>query len=219
MSEEFIDILKDVKAIKVKELLAETLGAFKVKDAVLDYTFIDTIKMAGHVCPTVASAYVCCQEALKVLYPDGIPVRGEIEVLIYGEPDEGSYGVIGQVFSFLTGAAPETGFKGLGHKFKRKNLLKYSSEKIDPEALAFKFTRIDNRKSVTAKLFPGRFPYDQEAEQSVGKLLEKIIWEAASDEEKENFKSLWIKKIINIVVDKKDINSWLILEEGGTKNE
>jgi len=65
VSDIFIDILRDVKVIKVKEPLAEILGAFKIKDAVVGYTFIDTVKMAGHVCPTIASAYVCCQEALK----------------------------------------------------------------------------------------------------------------------------------------------------------
>ncbi len=59
-------------------------------------------------------------------------------------PDEGVYGVIGQVFSFLTGAASTSGFKGLAQKFIRRDLLKFSSEKIDPEAMCFEFKRLDN---------------------------------------------------------------------------
>lgn len=217
MNNTFIDLLRDIKTIRMREPLAETLGAFKVEDAVLDYTFIDTVKMAGHVCPTVAYAYLCCQKALEVLYPAEIPVRGDIEVILYGDADEGVYGVIGQVFSFLTGAAPETGFKGLGHKFKRKNLLKYSTEKIDPEAMAFKFIRTANKKSVTVKLFPKKFPTEQDIEMNSGRLLEKIIWEAASKEEKEEFKNLWMRKIKNILVDNKEINNWLKLEERSNK--
>ena len=212
MDDIFIDLIRNIKPIQFKEPLAETLGAFNVKDAVIDYTFIDAVKMAGHVCPTVASAYLCCQKALESLYGDDIPVRGGVEVIIYGDPAEGTYGVIGQVFSFLTGAASETGFKGLGHKFKRKNLLKYIPEKIDPDAMSFKFIRTDNKKSVTVKLFPNRLPTDQEIQLNVGKLLEKIIWEAASQEEKEKFQNLWMRKIKKILLDEKEIDKWLKLE-------
>lgn len=219
MDSMFIDMLRNVKAIRMKEPLAEILGVFKVKDAVLDYTFIDTVKMAGHACPTVASAYLCCQKALEALYPDEIPVRGEVSVTIYGEPDEGVYGVIGQVFSFLTGAAPDTGFKGLGHKFKRKNLLKYSSKIIDDAAMSFKFARVDSSKSIIVKLFPDRFPADLGKELADGRLLEKIIWEATTQEEKEKFQNLWMRKIKTILVDKKGINDWLKLEEGRINNE
>ncbi len=37
------------------------------------------------------------REPLGHLYQDKIPVRGDIEVIVYGEPDEGVYGVICQV--------------------------------------------------------------------------------------------------------------------------
>ena len=102
MSDIFNDFLKEVKPIRFKEPLAETLGAFKEEDAIIEYTFIDVVKMAGHACPTVAGAYLSCQTALEKLYCDATPVRGEISVTVYGEPDEGVYGVMSQVFSFLT---------------------------------------------------------------------------------------------------------------------
>lgn len=135
MKNTFRDFLKEVEPIRFKEPLAETLGAFQENGAAIEYSFIDTLKMAGHACPTVSGAYLLCQQALKELYPDETPVRGEIAVTVYGEPDEGVYGVMGQVFSFLTGATPASGFRGLGHKFKRKDLLKFNPEKPDPQAM------------------------------------------------------------------------------------
>ena len=56
MSNIFRDFLYDVKPIKFKEPLAETLGAFKEDGPDLEYTFIEAVKMAGHACPTVTGA-------------------------------------------------------------------------------------------------------------------------------------------------------------------
>jgi len=42
--------------------------------------YIQLVKAAGHSCPTVAGAYAMSYHALKVLYPDSLPVRGEIKV-------------------------------------------------------------------------------------------------------------------------------------------
>src|SRR3990172_3628202 len=141
MSNTFRDFMKEVRSIRFKEPLAETLGAFQEEGTVLDYTFIDAVKMAGHACPTVAGAYLVCQKAMEALYPGETPVRGEITITVYGEPDEGVYGVMGQVFSFITGAAPATGFRGLGPRFRRKDLLKFSQNKSDPQAMSFEFRR------------------------------------------------------------------------------
>lgn len=77
MANQFRDFLYDVKSVKFKEPLAETLGAFKENEPVLEYTFIEAVKMAGHACPTVTGAYMSCQAALDFLYQDEIPTRGE----------------------------------------------------------------------------------------------------------------------------------------------
>ncbi len=78
MSNNFCDFLDEVRPIRFREPLAETLGAVKGVGAVLEYSFVDVVKMAGHACPTVAGAYLSCQKALEALYLDEIPVRGEI---------------------------------------------------------------------------------------------------------------------------------------------
>ncbi|MEK6646592.1 MAG: hypothetical protein AABY84_07955 [Candidatus Firestonebacteria bacterium] len=212
MDNNFRDFFKEVKPIKFKEPLAEILGAFK-DSGVLEFTFADVVKMAGHSCPTVAGAYLCCQEAMDRLYNDEIPVRGEIAVTVYGEQDEGVYGVMGQVFSFLTGAATNTGFKGLGHKFKRKDLLKFNPNKPDSEAVYFEFKRLDNNKTVLVKFYPWAIPFPDEKKEKLGELLEKVIWEAAKEEEKKEFQNLWMEKVKNMLIERKEINNWLKIEE------
>ncbi len=209
----FRDFYHEVEPIRFREPFAETLGIFKKEDAVLEYTFIDVVKMAGHACPTTAGAYLCCAEALKKLYPNELPIRGDISIDVFGEPDEGVYGVISQVFSFLTGAAPESGFRGLGHKFRRKDLLKFSLEKIDPDALCFEFRRLDNNTDVLVKFFPNNVPFDQEKAKQLGVLLEKVLWEAAKEDERRKFQDLWQEKVRNMLLEKKELNKWIQIED------
>jgi hypothetical protein len=213
MSNIFRDFLYEVSPIRFKEPLAEMLGAFKENEAVLEYTFIETVKMAGHACPTVTGAYMSCQEALNLLYQDAIPIRGNIAVTIYGDPDEGVYGVIGQVFSFLTGAASTSGFKGLAQKFIRRDLLKFSSEKIDPEAMCFEFKRLDNEARVLVRFYPQKIPYPTEKAIKLNELMKKVIWDKASDAEKKELQDLFIGKVRVMLVERKEIQNWLVRED------
>ena len=211
----FRDFLLDTEPIRFKDPLAETLGVFKRQNAVIEYTFLDVVKLAGHACPTTAAAYLCCQKALLELYSDEIPIRGEIAITVYGEPDEGVYGVISQIFTLLTGAASATGFRGLGPRFKRKDLLEFSPEKIDPAAQCFKFQRLDSKKSVVVKLYPDKIPFPAERSKRLQTLMPKVIWEAASKDECKEFQNLWMGKVRDMLVGKKDIDRWLKIEEIG----
>jgi len=211
----FRAFLLDSEPIRFKDPLAETLGVFKRENAVLEYTFLDVVKLAGHACPTTAAAYLCCQKALIGLYSDEIPTRGEIAITVYGEPDEGVYGVISQIFTLLTGAASATGFRGLGPKFKRKDLLKFSPEKIDPGAQCFKFQRLDNKKTVTVKLYPDKIPFSAEKAKRLQALIPKVIWEAAKKDERIEFQDLWMEKVRDMLVEKKDMDKWIKIEEMG----
>lgn len=213
MSDSFREFIENVEPIRLREPLAGALGAFRDEDTVLDYSYVDTIKAAGHACPTVTGAYMCCQDALKRLYGDATPVRGEISVTVYGEPDKGVNGVMGQVFGYITGAAPATGFKGLGPKFMRKDLLKFSSEEVDSEAMCFEFGRLDNGKSVLVKFFPWMIPFPSDKAQRVGELIEKVVIEAATPEERIEFQDLWMEKIQGMIVARQEIDNWLKVEE------
>ena len=212
-NEHFRDFLREVEPIRIKEPLAEILGAFRVEEAILEYSYTDTVKMAGHACPTVTGAYLICQEALKKLYQEDIPARGEISITIYGATDEGVYGVIGQVFTFLTGAAPLSGFRGLGHRFRRKDLLRFRPERTEPEAMSFEFKRLDNGKAILAKFYPQLIPFSVEKASRLQELLEKIIWDAAKEGEQHEFQNLWMEKVKLMLVERKGIDRWLRIEE------
>jgi formylmethanofuran dehydrogenase subunit E len=214
MNDSFKGSLKRVKAISLREPLAETLGVLDETGAVLDYNFTDVVKMAGHACPTVSAAYLCCQLALEKLYDGSIPVRGEIAVTVYGEPDEGVYGVMAQVFSLVTGAATATGFRGLGHKFKRKDLLRFNPKKLDPEAMCFEFRRLDTGQAVLVRFYPQRIPFPEEKAKQLSRLLQPVAWEAASEQEIKQFQELWMEKVEHMLLEREGIEKWLKLEEG-----
>jgi len=205
------DFMKHVESIKLREPLAGTLGAFEDSDDIFEYSFIDTVKMAGHSCPTVSAAYIGCLNSLKILYPDSVPVRGEISVTVYGDAEEGVYGVIAQVFSFITGASTETGFKGLGPKFNRKDLLNFSLVDPVPNAMCFEFKRLDNNNKVLLKINHGRLPSIGIREERMRILLNKSISGTAGKEEIGEFHDLWMEKVGKIINQEK-IEDWISIE-------
>lgn len=205
--------MRQAESIRLNEPLAETLGAFTEEDVILEYRYTDVVKLAGHSCPTVTGAWLCCFEALRKLYPDKIPVRGEISITVYGEPDEGVYGVMSQVFGFVTGAATVTGFKGLGPLFRRKDLLEFSSEKPDPKALCFRFTRMDNGKAVMVKFYPWLIPLPPEKARKTAELMENVVSGKAGARERKAFQDLWMEKIQLMLTERKEIEDWLKVEE------
>ncbi len=205
----FRDFFAELEPLRMREPLALTLGAFKKADDIIDYSFLDVVKMAGHACPTTAAAYLCCREALKTLYVNDIPVRGDIAVTVYGDPGEGVYGVIGQVFSLLTGAAPQSGFKGLGHKFNRKDLLRFNPEKIEDTALCFEFTRLDTGHTVLVKFYPQNIPFPAEKSKRMGELMQKVLAETARQDEINQFRDLWMEKVREMLVKQTHIDQWI----------
>ena len=66
----------EVESIKVIDQLSNVLGAFEGGE--YEFSYLDVVKSAGHSCPTDAGAYLNTLEALKALYPDALPVRGNI---------------------------------------------------------------------------------------------------------------------------------------------
>lgn len=213
MNNEFRESLNRVSPIRMREPLAETLGALGMPGTVLDYNYVDVVKMAGHACPTVSGAYLVVQMALEKLYAPSIPVRGEIEVIVYGEPDDGVYGVMAQVFSFITGAAPATGFKGLGPRFKRKDLLVFRPEKGQSEEMLFEFKRTDTGEAVQVRFYPGRIPFPEEKAGALGKLMAPVVWEAATESEQAQFRDLWMEKVERMLLGREGIENWIKLEK------
>lgn len=129
-------------AIVVADPLAETLGA--AEGGLIEYRYVDAVKLAGHSCPTVAGAWLMTRAALARLYGGETPRRGEIRVELREALDEGVAGVIAGVVGLVTGAANEGGFKGLAGRYARNGLVCFGM----PMRGEIRFTRLDNGRSI-----------------------------------------------------------------------
>ena len=119
----FPEFFARVPAVTLRDPLAELLGA--AEGGLIEYRFADAVKLTGHSCPTVAGAWLMTVRALRALYGDEIPERGNVAVALRESLDSGVAGVIGSVAGLLTGAAGAGGFKGLGGRHSRRNLLQF----------------------------------------------------------------------------------------------
>lgn len=181
-------------AITVHDGLAEFLGA--CDDGLITYRYIDAVRLAGHSCPTVAGAYLMTRRALAMLYPEQTPERGAIQVRFAASLDEGVTGVIGSVVSLITGAAGLGGFKGIGHDFRRQNLM-YFACAVEGEVC---FERLDTGASVALAMQMNQV----EADPRTGALLRKILGGLAIPDERREFGALWQERVRRILVDHAD---------------
>jgi len=183
---EFFD---KVPVIRLKDDLSDFLGTFE--DGIVEFSYVDIVKSAGHSCPTVAGAYLCALEGLKALYKDEIPKRGEILVSFKEEADEGVAGVIANVFTQITGATTTKGFKGIAGNFARHDLMKFH----DNIESSVKLQRLDNKSSVEVSYNPSSIPVNPKQQQ----LMQKILSSTATEEEKNSFKKIWQERVENIL--------------------
>ncbi len=159
------------------------------------FKYTDAVKMAGHSCAAVSGAYKVTLEALKHLYGDDTPVRGDVKVTIKGKPTDLAYGPMSQVISLITGAATETGFHGLGGRYGRYNLLQFDEDNF--EVNTFIFERIDTGKKVKVVYNPQALPENPR----MGEVAGATISGSASEAEREEFFSLWQGKVKKILLE------------------
>ncbi len=188
---EFFD---EVPTIRLFDPLAQVLGAFD--DGVIEISYPEVVRAAGHSCPTVAGAYLMTIKALEGLWPEGMPVRGGIEVEFSQDLDEGVAGVIGAVVAQITGAAGPGGFKGIAGNFGRNNLMQFGGS----ISHAARFTRKDTGRSVAVDTDPNVVP---PAPQTMP-LLQKIIAQKADENEKSEFARLWQDRVKRILIDQRE---------------
>ena len=181
-------------AVVMHDGLAEFLGA--CSDGLITYRYIDAVRLAGHSCPTVAGAYLMTRRALALLYPDQVPERGAIRVRFSNQIDEGVTGVIGSVVSLITGATGPGGFKGIGHDFRRQNLM-YFSCAVEGEV---HFERSDNGASVHMAMHMNTV----KGNPRTNALLGKILKGEASPQERLEFADLWQERVKYILIDHSD---------------
>ena len=164
-----------IETIVVEDELAKFLGVNE--DGVIEFSYADIVKTAGHSCGTVAGAYLIAQEGLKVLYKDALPKRGEIKVELKKAPRDDNTGVVAAVISTITGATEAYGFGGIpGGKFNRRDLLFFEAD-IDT---AVRLTRLDTGESVGINYMPKKVVDPMS-------ILMSAISPDATEEDKESF--------------------------------
>lgn len=137
------DFFDSVPTITLRDPLSQFLGS--AEGGLIEYSYPEVVKLTGHSCPTVAGAWLMTTQALKRLYGEEAPVRGEIAVYFKQGILEGVTGVIASVVGYVTGATSESGFKGIRGQFDRRGLMHFQQ----PLEGELRFERLDTGESVT----------------------------------------------------------------------
>ena len=180
--------------ITVRDPLADFLGA--AEGGIIEYGYADAVRLAGHSCPTVASAYLMTRAALRALFSEALPERGGIRVELRDERVAGVAGVIANVASLVSGATQDTGFKGIGRRFDRRGLLFFGAE-IPGQ---MRFTRVDTAASAVVSARLDRLP----ADPRVAELLPRSLDGAATADERALFQALWQGRVRELLVERAD---------------
>lgn len=183
--------INEVPTIKVYDPLAEFLGS--IDAGIIEYSYLDAVKLAGHSCPTVASAYWMTYKALKALCGEDLPERGNIRVEFHQKSTDGVCGVIANVTSLITGAGNETAFKGIGGRFERRKSLLFESGNLDET----RFTRLDNMQAVGVEVNLQGIPFSPR----VTELLPACLNGTATNADHAEFGKLWQVRVKKILLD------------------
>ena len=176
-------------------ILQDKLSAFlgSSEQGIIDVSYLDMVKIAGHSCVVVSGAYLITLKALKALYANELPQRGEIKVEIRERLGQGNIGVFGQVYSNITGATVNTGFGGIGPNFNRRGLMSYGAD-IKSNV---RFTRLDTQASVEVN-------YSPEKVVNPGDIMQLAMGENATAESKKEFPIAW-QEMVKILFDNADV--------------
>jgi len=198
----------DAPTIALHDPLAQFLGASAT--GTITYCYGDAVKLAGHSCPTVAGAYLMLRRGLTYLYRDAVPERGAIEVLMRGPRDQGTTGVMASVAMLITGAAPETGFGGIGGggRFRRRDLLRFDA----PIEGLLALRRRDDGRAVELDLDMAAVP----ADPRMAGLFTRAASGQADGDEQTAFAALWQDRVRRMLVEHADDDALVHLSEWRT---
>lgn len=180
-------IAREARPIELHDELAEFLGF----SPVLRYTLEDAGKFAGHLCPTVATAFEMTRLALRELYQGTIPQRGRIAVTVASQPEAFANGPLGQVIGYITGAAPNTGFKGIAGRFNRQHLLSFDPAQKPFGSVTFK--RLDNGDSVRVTAYAERIAPEPEMPAALRGAL------AGDESQALRFQKAWARRVADVI--------------------
>ena len=181
---------EDAPRLRMRDPLSAFLGA--TRDGIIEYGYLDAVKLTGHSCPTVAGAYRATVDALAALYGDNVPVRGDVAVRLDQPSGEGVAGVVAAVCGLLTGAAGDGGFPGIGGRFDRRDLLRFG----DGATGRIVFRRRDTGAAVVAEADLAAVP----PHPALRHLMQKVLAGTAVGEEQEAFRRHWQDRVARILL-------------------
>jgi len=161
--------------------------------------------------PTVAAAWTLARRSLAALYRDAVPQRGAVRVEMGGDRASGVTGANANVAALLTGASGEIGFKGIGGRFDRRDLLSYAVEL----SLQMRFTRVDTAAAVDAGADLQRIPGDP----ALLPLLQRCAAGNATRAEAARFAELWQARVRRILLDHADDEDAFMVHAGQSVGE
>lgn len=200
----FPEFFEQAPVVRMHDPLAQMLGS--ATDGIMEYRYVDAVRLAGHSCPTVAGAFLTARAALKALYPQGLPERGGISVHMPTPETEGTTGVVAQVLTLITGAATQGGFKGIGQRFSRNGLLSFASANPNKNT-AIRFERLDTGAAVMAFFDAHQVP----ADASQPERLQAVIQNKETPEQQAEFARLWQARVKQILLEQADNPALLTL--------
>lgn len=175
----------EVEKIEIVDELSNTLGSFE--NGIIEFTYLEIVKSAGHSCPTVAGAYLMLKEGLKEFES---PKRGEINAYLKESMNEGVTGVISSVIAQVTGATSKSGFHGLAGRFDRRGLMHFNAD------IGSSMRLVDRAgKIVDVEYSPNKISPDSR----MSPLMQKTVSLSATDEEKREFGRLWQARVERIL--------------------
>ena len=181
-----------VPTIQLYDPLGGFLGAFPKGE--LEINYYDCARLAGHSCPTVASAFLMAGSGLRALFPDSLPRRSQIKVEMKMPKDEGVTGVIAAVISYIAGANDKGGFKGIGGSFARNDLLSFGHADLQGTV---RLSRTDTGASVTLSVDTQSVP----GSPDMMPLMQKALQGIATEEERGDFQRLWQSRVEAMLLD------------------
>ncbi|MEN8251133.1 MAG: hypothetical protein ABFS32_19525 [Bacteroidota bacterium] len=180
----------EIEHIILKDKLSQFLGS--TREGIIDISYLDIVKMAGHSCVVVSGAYLTALKGLQALFGSELPGRGEIKVELRESLTDGNTGVFAQVLSNITGATTDTGFSGINNRFNRRGLLAYGAD-IQSNV---RLTRLDTNKSIEVNYMPLKVV-------KPSTIMQSVLGPAATEESKKEFPKRW-QEMVKTIFDNAD---------------
>jgi hypothetical protein len=187
---EYPKFYNEVEHIILKDELSRFLGSSE--EGLIDISYLDIVKMAGHSCVLVSGTYLMALKGLQKLYGTELPRRGEIRVELRESLQVGNTGAAAQVLSNITGATADSGFRGINGNYDRRGLLLYGAE-ISSNV---RFTRLDTFESVEVSYKPAKVV-------NSGAVMQTVLGPDATEESKKLFPVKW-QALVKTIFDNAD---------------